>query len=237
MLFAIFSIFASIFGFTRKAGHAPAPAPSAADAGLIEAALRGERVAVRRLMERLTPVIRARVLRLTRGLPGPGGHDADDLVSEVWARLLESDAQRLRAFDPARGKTLEGFVSLIAGQLVITEARAARAEKRGSGRAPEPLDAADSVPAAQTDAEGLMAQAEGFDALWAHLEGQLSDRGRLVLRLVYVDGLTVPEAAAALGVTAQVVYNWQFKIRGLAEAWRARADDPGGAALRGERAG
>jgi RNA polymerase sigma factor (sigma-70 family) len=237
VLFAIFSIFASILGFARKAGHAPAPAPTLADSTLIDAALRGERTAVRRLMERLTPVIRARVLRLTRGLPGPGGHDADDLISEVWARLLENDALRLRAFDPTRGKTLEGFVSLIAGQLVITEARAARAEKRGSGRAAEPLDAADSVPAAQPDAEGLMSQAQGFDALWAHLEGQLSDRGRLVLRLVYVDGLSVPEAAAALGVTAQVVYNWQFKIRGLAEAWRAGAEDPGGVAVRGERVG
>lgn len=236
MLFAIFFIFATIFGFTRKTGNAPAPAPSATDTALIEAALRGERASVRRLMERLTPVIRARVLRLTRGVPGPGGQDADDLVSEVWARLLENDAQRLRAFDPSRGKTLEGFVSLIAGQMVITDVRAARAEKRGSGRAAEPLEAAESVAAAHPDAEARMAQAQGFEALWAHLDGQLSDRGRLVLRLVYVDGLTVPEAAAALGVNAQVIYNWQFKIRALAESWRAGADDPGGAVARGERA-
>lgn len=197
-----------------------APVPSEDDAAQVRAALAGDRAAVRALVERLTPAIRARVLRLTRGAGAPGGHAVEDLVSEVWARLLANDAQRLRAYDPSRGKTLEGYVSLIAGQLVVTLVRAARAEKRGSGRAEEPLDAAEHVAAVSPDPEQSLVAASG-EGLFAHLEANLSDRGRLVLRLVYVDGLSVADAATALGVTAQVIYNWQFKIRGLAEAWRA----------------
>ena len=59
------------------------------------------------------------------------------------------------------------------------------------------------------------------DALWQHLEEQLSARGRVVLSLVYTDGLSVDEAAARMGVKKQVVYNWQHKIRGLTRAWAA----------------
>jgi len=40
-----------------------------------------------------------------------------------------------------------------------------------------------------------------------------------VLALLYVDGLDVDQTAAALGVNKQVVYNWQFKIRQLAQAY------------------
>ena len=211
----VLALIAALLGFLRRTP----PSGGDDDVALVGRALAGQAEAARALVARLGPVIRARVLRMTGGRPAPGGEDLDDLVAEVWSRLWEHGGQRLRAFDPARGKTLEGYVSLVAGQLVQSRARAALAEKRGGGRAREPLEAAMDKGSAHPHPEEAALEAEDLSGLWAHLEAGLSARGRLVLRLVYVDALTVPEVAAALGVNAQVIYNWQHRIRSLAAEW------------------
>ena len=53
---------------------------------------------------------------------------------------------------------------------------------------------------------------------------RLPERGWLVFRLLYTDGCEVGEVADALQVTAQVVYNWRFRIRKEAEAFLAAAE-------------
>lgn len=188
---------------------------------MIRQALAGDRRAARRLAERCAPVIRVRVLRMTRGRTGPGGLDTDDLVHEVWCRLLTDDGRRLRSYDPARGKTFEGYISMIAGQLVATVAEHHAAAKRRAPGGHGELEEARHVAAAAADPEANVAGRQAKDALWQHLEAQLSARGRVVLALVYTDGLSVDEAAARMGVKKQVVYNWQHKIRGLTRAWAA----------------
>src|SRR5688500_15721273 len=108
----LLSLLATLLGFGRRATVA------SDDRDLVARALTGDEAAERSLVKRVAPAIRARVLCVTRGRPGPGGTEVEDLIHEVWCRLLENNGRRLRAWDPARGKTLEGYVSLIAGQLV-----------------------------------------------------------------------------------------------------------------------
>ncbi len=189
----------------------------------IRRALAGDRRAARRLAERVAPVIRARVLRMTRGRRGPGGLDTDDLIHEVWCRLLDDDGRRLRGYDPERGKTFEGYVSMVAGQLVATMAEKHAAAKRRAPGGEGELTEAQHVADAIADPEQIAAGRDLHGALWRHLEGQLSERGQAVLALVYTDGLSVDEAADRMGVRKQVVYNWQHKIRGLTRAWMAAA--------------
>ena len=57
-------------------------------------------------------------------------------------------------------------------------------------------------------------------------EPALPERGWLIFRLLYTDGCEVPEVADALQVTAQVVYNWRFRIRKEAEAFLAAEVSP-----------
>ncbi len=209
----LIQLLATVIGLRR-----PDDAPAT-----IRAALAGDRSAGRRLAERVAPVIRARVLRMTRGRRGPGGLDTDDLMHEAWCRLLADDGRRLRNYDPTRGKSFEGYISMITGQLIATMAEKHGAAKRKAPGGEGELSEAAAVPAPVADPESMAAGRQLQDALWQHLEDQLSNRGRVVLALVYADGLTVDEAAARMGVKKQVVYNWQHKIRGLTRQWMAAA--------------
>ena len=62
--------------------------------------------------------------------------------------------------------------------------------------------------------------AAGLDA---HLNATLPERGRLVLRAIYEDGLEPQAVADLLGVNLQVIYNWQHKIRLTCRAFLTEA--------------
>jgi DNA-directed RNA polymerase specialized sigma24 family protein len=52
-----------------------------------------------------------------------------------------------------------------------------------------------------------------LERLFRHLDARLPPKGRVIMRLLYEDELSVHEAAQKLGIQPQVVYNWQFRIR------------------------
>lgn len=182
---------------------------------LVEAALSGDRRAVGRLVQRLMPIVRAMTRRvLQRGGRRIGPHDGDDLVQEVWMSLLRDDGRMLRRYDPSRGASFESYVALIARTEAGKVLRAERAQKRGGDVEFGALDDAGGIsggPDPEAAALGRSMQAD----LDRHLRANLPARGQLVLKLVYGDGLSAPDAARTMGVKTQVIYNWQHKIRGL----------------------
>lgn len=189
----------------------------AADPALVARALdRGGR-ALRGLVERLMPVVRARV---RRRLGGWSPAVREDAVQEVWVALLADDGKALRGFDPSHGGTLEGYVGLLAERHVIDWVRRQQAAKRGGGASFTDDRALDRRPAA-TDPEGDVVAADLAAALGAHLRAALPEIGQLVFRLMYTDRLTPNAAAEALGVNRQVVYNWQHRIRGEVRSFLA----------------
>ncbi len=187
------------------------------DQALIRAALGGDSAAGRTLVDRAAPAIRARVLRHVRGRR-LAGLDVDDLTHEVWCRLLAGDAKRLRAYDPTRGKTFGGYLSLIAGQLISNVVEQHRAVKRSAPGGETNLEDARAVSEKAPSPEAIAGRRQELRALFTHLEGELPPRGRVVLHLLYSDGLSVDEAAGRMGAKRQVVYNWQHRIRKLARA-------------------
>lgn len=191
-----------------------------AAAALLKSALAGDDDAMRRLVRRLRPILVARIRRA-------GAEPVEDVVQALWLTLLERDGRRLRAFDPTRGITLEGFVGMLADREVSKHRRRGQALKRGHGMHREALDDAPPIEAERASPESAVVGARLAQDLIAHLESELSSKGLIFLRFLYCDGCSVAETAAALGVTTQVVYNWQHKIRGLARAWLARAGDVG----------
>ncbi len=194
---------------------------------LIRAALAGDARAGQDLVAQAAPAIRARVLRHTRGRRGPGGLDTDDLTHEVWCRLLSDRGRRLLAYDPARGKTFGGYLSMITGQMISNLAETHGAQKRSAPGGLGALDEGVAVPEAKASPEVQVDARRALEGLWGALEQELPDRGRVVLRLLYVDGCGPAEAARRMGVKTQVVYNWQHKIRGLAKDWRQAAAESG----------
>ncbi len=189
---------------------------------LVEDALLGWRSAQEELVGRLLPVVRSGV---AKACFGPAA-EVEDLVQEVWLALFEDEGARLEAFDPSRGGGLEAFVSVVAGRVARQRVRERRTKKRGvdvrvisiQGER-EDLSLPDPHPTPDVAAEGKQVAAR----LVAFLEAKLPERGRLVLRLVFTDGVPPDEAARALGVRVQVVYNWQHKVRALSRKFLGNA--------------
>lgn len=187
----------------------------ATDAELIQRCLAGDRRAGRTLVHRLLPVIRARVRRC---LGSATMGEIDDLVQEIWTGLLADDGRQLRGWDAAKGASLENYVGLIAKRKTLNALEHSRAQRRGGGQAAAELEAADHLTLPERPS-GAIYRRDQLVRLADHLRTTLPERGWLIFRLHFTDGHEVPEVAQALNVTAQVVYNWVFRIRQEARAW------------------
>ncbi len=191
----------------------------ASGARLLDAALSGDRRAIDGLVERLMPVVRAICRRVIERRSGrrAGPYDGDDLVQEVWLILMRDDAERLRQWDPERGASLESYVAMVARSEAGKVLRLEQAARRGGGAEIRALDDARGV-AGGHDPEAVALGRSLQADLDAHLADNLAPKGRLILRLLYSDGLSPAEAARSVGCTTQVIYNWQHKIRRLIKA-------------------
>lgn len=194
------------------------------DVKLIDAALARDRAAALALTERVGPYIRARVLRASRGRR-LAGHGVDDLIHEIWCRLLADDGHKLRMYDPERGKTLGGFVSMIAGQVIGDLLQKDRAQKR---RPPGGFASMEDAPHASGGArpDEATADKDELGAVWRHLDETLPARGRLVMKLLFVDGLSTEQIADRIGLSANAVYGWRFKIKKAALEFRKNSARP-----------
>lgn len=193
---------------------------------LVRRAARGQPQAVRLLVRLLLPVIHARVRRFLACRAGRrlGALDADDLAQEIWCKLLEGDARLLLAWDPERSRTPQGYVGLLSQRELFNRLQLENAQKRGGGERPVPLDDAAPQAAPDPDPEEGAASRELLADMSVHLAAVLPEKGLAVLRALYEEGHDPPEAAAALGVSLQVVYNWQHRIRAEARAFLAACE-------------
>lgn len=179
---------------------APAGPAHASDARLVRRALAGEEGALRVLVRRLLPVVHAQIAQdLAAWRAGDGEPvDVDAVTLEIWSLLFRDDGRRLLAHEPESGATLEGQAAALAHRALA-----------------ERLDLPEPAPAAAAAGEPEL------EALWQHLRKRLPDRGRLVFRYLYTDGCSPAEAAQALDVSTQVIYDWRRRIREEARAFYA----------------
>lgn len=70
-----------------------------------------------------------------------------------------------------------------------------------------------------SDPSELVHTAELADKLGDYLSAELPERGRLVLQLLFKDGLSPQDVARTLNVKVQVVYNSQHRIRNEARRY------------------
>ncbi len=185
------------------------------DLTLIEQLLAGDRLACAQAVNRLGPVIQSRVrlfLR-TRSQKSLNSLQIEDLVHQVWCRLLTNDGRRLRNFNPEQ-RSLEGYVNMIAYQELIDLLRKGNhaLPSVGLDDAPEIEDEAPSV-------DRRVQSSQEAQLLREHLMQELPEKGQIILKLRYDDGLSDADVASTLGVQKQVVYNWTHRIRKIAKAW------------------
>ena len=137
--------------------------------------------------------------------PGHALH-ATALVHEVYLRLVDVD----RMTFTSRAHFF-GVAATMMRQIVVDYARRQRTDKRGGGVTAISLD--EALPAAYTSSVDVLALDEALDALAA-----IDARQCRVVELRFFAGLTIDEAATALGISpATVEREWA-----LAKAWLYR---------------
>ncbi|MCA9294751.1 MAG: sigma-70 family RNA polymerase sigma factor [Phycisphaerales bacterium] len=157
--------------------------------------------------ERLFAHVYDELLALARGKMAREAARADlnpsDIVGEAFLKLCGREAawENRRHFFGAAARAMH--------QVLVDQARARNAAKRGGGQAALPLDDRDGAvaPASHTDT---------LDIALALVELEQADpRAARVVRLRVYAGLTLPEIAQDLGVSERTVSNdWAF-----ARAW------------------
>jgi RNA polymerase sigma factor (TIGR02999 family) len=136
------------------------------------------------------------------------GHtlDATALVHEAYLRLVGPSPQPLLPAEENEGTAWQGRRHFFAAaaeamrRILVESARRRAADKRGGGRRRLPLDEAQRITESP---EGLIALHEVLDQFAA----LAPDRAELV-KLRFFAGLSMPEAAAALGISLATAERW-----------------------------
>src|SRR5881394_2683976 len=91
---------------------------------LIDQALAGRAEAARELVDLLYPAVQARVARVLCRVGGRSSRNArqevEDMSQEVFAFLFDQGGKPLRAWDPARGLSLESYAALLAERQTLS---------------------------------------------------------------------------------------------------------------------
>jgi RNA polymerase sigma-70 factor (ECF subfamily) len=158
----------------------------------LQACIDGDPAAWSAFVDRYAGVIVAAVRRVVGG--GGGSTTVDDLVQDVFVRIVRNDFRLLRMYDPDRS-AITTWLTLVARSTSIDHLRRRRLDtvplEAGDDRASEPPPAEPERP-----------------ELPLHV---LSERQRLVLRLLFDEDRPVPEVARMLGVDDQTVRSTKHK--------------------------
>jgi len=165
-------------------------------------------------LDRLVPLVYDELRRVARRrLRGESpGHalQSTALVHEVYLRLVDVD----RMTFTSRAHFF-GVAATLMRQILVDHARRQAADKRGGGATMLSLD--EALPAVQTSSIDVLALDQALDALSA-----IDSRQCRVVELRFFAGLTIDEAATALGTSpATVEREWV-----LAKAWLFRRLSP-----------
>lgn len=178
---------------------------------LIERAVAQDPRAVREFLELIAPVIRMRVGRvmLARGIRSRNvREEVMDLTQDVLATLFKEDARVLRAWDPARGLSLKNYVGMVAER----HAHTVMSSRVRNPWFEEPVDEHPRPGSSRGHEEAVAAK-----DLWAHaarrVEVGLSETGRAIFRLMYIEGMSNREISDQLGMSLSAVQQWRTRTR------------------------
>ena len=185
------------------------------EVALVQSALSGDARAVRALVDRLAPVIQARVARaLQRRARQASGRDVrqevEDFTQEVMVSLFAERGRALRAWDPTRGLSLNNFVGFLAERQIASILRTAK-------RSPWTED-----PTLHGDLEAPLGSDENLAAaleaqqLWEVVLDRLTERlsplGAALFEAVWLNERSVTEAAEQFSMSKDAVYAWQSRL-------------------------
>jgi DNA-directed RNA polymerase specialized sigma24 family protein len=183
----------------------------------LDHALAGNAQALKRLVAELTPLIRRRVVFALYGQRGRAlnralAQESEDLSQEVLVELFQRGGA-LASWDPSRGRSLGGFVRLIADRTVASILRSGRRTPwRDLPVDPHDLCELRSAPASQDE---RAISRDLFARVRQSLTHELTPLGLRVFEVLFVEDADVATAAELLAMRPQSVYAWRNRLVGV----------------------
>jgi RNA polymerase sigma-70 factor (ECF subfamily) len=178
-------------------------------------AIRGDLEAVSELVEALAPIIRDRVVRtlLVRAKARRGRdvhQEAEDLTQEIWLALFTDRGRALRAWDPEKGLSLEGFVGLVAERQIASILRSGR-------RSPWTEDpvAPEDLPVSLDPGASPEVRVENREmcvAVLDRLKVRLTVMGLRLFYLLFVEEKSNEDICRETGLKPGAVHTWKSRI-------------------------
>lgn len=205
----------------RSGMNDASPANSRADdMRLLSDALAGERAPLKALLDRLTPIVQARVARclLRSGHARDVRRDVEDFTQDALVELFANGAHALHGWREDAGLSLDNYVGLITERRTISALRSARRNPWREQQADEEtVDAVDTGP----DLERRVDAGDLLDRMLTRLRETLTPLGFRLFELLYVQELDTPQVCAATALSPQAVYAWRSRLRRAARQVRA----------------
>ena len=150
-------------------------------------------------------------------------YDAKDLVQEVWVRLLSDGGSILHKYDFDRGVSLEYYISMVTRREISNLIRKEKSLTRGGRHrcATDELDMdifVGSTPEPILEARDTMVKL----SRWLQQKGLSAEEIDVLKSTLSVEKPI--EIAERLGISRQLVYNWQHKIRALSRRFINRTE-------------
>lgn len=177
--------------------------------------LAGDRRAVRGFVELVTPVIQARVARVLLGANHGGSpervrEEVADLTQEVFASLFKDSGRVLKHWDPERGLSIKNYVGLVAHRAAVSTLRS----KRRNPFTEEPTECGDLdvMDGGGASGEAAILSRDLLRKVFARTEESLSETGRELFRLIFVEQREVGEIVELMTMSEAAVYAWRSRL-------------------------
>lgn len=182
------------------------PDPKAADRALVIRLLADDSAAWRELMARCQKPLERRIAQVLSGFASvTASDDTAEIFSELCMSLLARDKKKLRAWDPARGASLDSWLYRLATQAAYNHLRRLKRQRRARGVE------LDDVVCERPSPWELTLKRQREERLDDVLTC-LSDREREFYQL-YFDADESPEAVATtMNISVATVYSKKHKL-------------------------
>jgi RNA polymerase sigma-70 factor (ECF subfamily) len=138
------------------------------------------------------------------------------MTQQVFVALLENRGRLLKAWDPTRGMSFENYVGLIAEQQA-----AATLRKKSSHLRLEHLmegEALDGTVDSSRTPERIVASSEVITLVHKRVYEQLSDLGRQLFRMLFIEGRPIEEVCIEMNMSDSAAYAWRSRLGRLVNA-------------------
>lgn len=201
--------------------------PRPDDVRTVQEALAGDDLAMRQLVIRMAPVVRARVVRvLARRRSQLEGRtlsqEVDDFVQETFLALLTNEGHALASWTPERGLDFERFVGFLTERTVGAVLRTKR--RNPWSEAPTEMPKLEAC-VGTSELDGPVESRDLLDRILDLLPSRLSDKGLAYFHLLFVEQLGVQATAERMGSTKIATYAWQRRLRRTVQKLRRELEE------------